>query len=123
MRKTKPARKIFISSTSEDLEEYRKAARDAVLSAGCQPVMMEYFTPQGKRRPLAACLREVDACDAVVAIVAHRYGWVPSDQPKGGAKSITWLECERANDVGKEIPAFIVNEKCEWWRTQKNPIE
>jgi hypothetical protein len=89
------AKKIFISSTSEDLEAYRLAARDAVLLAGCQPVMMEYFTPQGKRKPYMACMAEVDECEVAIAIVAQRYGWVPQDQPGGGTKSISWLECER----------------------------
>jgi hypothetical protein len=109
------ARKIFISSTSKDLEEYRIAARDAVLAAGCQPVMMEYFTPQGKQKPLDACLREVEACDAIIAIVAHRYGWVPPDQPGAGTKSITWLECEHA----KEVIAFLVDDKAEWPKDQR----
>src|SRR4051812_44410793 len=113
------ARKIFISSTSNDLEEYRIAARDAVLSAGCQPVMMEYFTPQGKHKPLKACLRKVDACDAIIAIVAHRYGWVPEDQPDLGDRSITWLECERAVDRGKEVLGFVVSGKCEWPESSK----
>src|SRR5437764_7253595 len=78
--------------------------------AGCHPVMMEYFTAQGKRKPYPACMREVDACDIVIAIVAHRYGWVPADQPGGGDKSITWLECER----GKEVIACVVDEKHPW---------
>jgi hypothetical protein len=111
-KKDANVRRIFISSTSEDLEEYRTAARDAVLSAGCQPVMMEYFTPQGKRKPLKACLREVDTCDGVIAILAHRYGWVPDDQPDGKAKSITWLECERAVAAGIEVLGFVVSEIC-----------
>ncbi len=103
-------RKVFISSTTEDLEKYRIAARDAVILAGCHPVMMEYFTPQGKRKPYPACMREVDACDVVIAIVAHRYGWVPAGQPDGGGKSITWLECERA----KEVIACVVNDQHPW---------
>jgi hypothetical protein len=72
--------------------------------------MMEYFTPQGKRKPYPACMDEVDLCDVVIVIVAHQYGWVPEDQPGGEAKSITWLECERA----KEVIAFIVDEEHEW---------
>ena len=31
---------VFISSTSEDLRDYRIAARDAVLAAGLRPEMM-----------------------------------------------------------------------------------
>src|SRR5437660_8099226 len=55
-------------------------------------------------------MREVDACDVVIAIVAHRYGWVPDDQPNDGHKSITWLECERA----KEVIPCVVDEKHQW---------
>jgi hypothetical protein len=108
-------RKVFISSTSEDLEPYRIAARDAVILAGCHPVMMEYFTPQGTRRPYVACMAKVDECDLVVAIVAHCYGWVPEDQPGGGTKSITWLECERA----KDIIACVVDENHPWPKERK----
>jgi hypothetical protein len=117
--KASQVRKVFISSTSKDLEEYRTAARDAVLSAGCQPVMMEYCTPQGKRKPLEACLREVDGCDVVIAIVAHRYGWVPKSQPGADTKSITWLECERALARKIEVIAFVVSEKCPWPASRK----
>ena len=96
-------RKVFISSTSEDLEEYRKAARDAVIDAVCHPVMMEYWAAQGKRPPYPECMAKLDGCEKVVAIVAQRYGWVPDDQPDADAKSITRLECERA----KEVIAFV----------------
>jgi len=89
---------VFISSTSEDLQEYRLAAREAALRAGFLPVMMEYFAASGGP-PLRECLAKVEPCDVVVVIAAQRYGWVPSDQPLSGAKSITWLECERAKDL------------------------
>lgn len=81
-----------------------------MILAGCHPAMQEYFTPQGKHKPYEACMREVDTCDAVIAIVAHRYGWVPVDQPGADTKSITWLECERA----KEVIACVVDEKHPW---------
>jgi hypothetical protein len=118
-QKTSQGRKVFISSTSKDLEKYRLSARDAVLLAGCQPVMMEYFTAQGKRKPLDACLRIVDVCDVAIAIVAHRYGWVPKSQRNGDTKSITWLECERALSRQKEVIAFVVSEKCAWPANRK----
>jgi hypothetical protein len=89
---------VFISSTSEDLKEYRAAAKEAALAAGFLPVMMEYFAASGGP-PLEECLAKVAPCDVVVVIAAQRYGWVPKDQPDGEAKSITWLECERAQDL------------------------
>src|ERR1043166_5943906 len=86
---------VFISSTSEDLKEYRLAARDAAIAAGFGPVMMEYFAASGGPPPSAGPARG-SPCDLGVALVAHRYGWVPPDQPGGSFKSITWLECEHA---------------------------
>jgi hypothetical protein len=53
----------------------------------------------------------------VVAIVAHRYGWAPPDQsgPKvKRTKSITWLECEQALKLKREVLAFLVDEDHPW---------
>ena len=112
-RKPRP-RVAFISSTSEDLKEHRAAARDAANSAGFLPIMMEYFVASGKKPPLDACLARVDQTDVLVAIVAHRYGWVPPDQEGGHHKSITWLECEHAVNGGKEVIPFLVGEEHDW---------
>jgi formylglycine-generating enzyme required for sulfatase activity len=105
---------VFISSTVEDLTRYREAARDAAIAADSRLRMMEYFAASGEHPPLAACLKKVSEVDVLVVIVAHRYGWVPPDQPVGGHKSITWLECEAAVADGKEVLAFLVDEKHPW---------
>src|SRR5438309_4774129 len=109
---------VFISSTSEDLKEYRLAARDAALAAGFRPVMMEYFAASGGP-PLSECLTQVSPCDLVVALVAHRYGWVPPDQPAGSFKSITWLECEHAVGQCKDVLVFLVDPVAEWPTVRK----
>ena len=112
MAQRKPRPKVvFISSTSEDLKEHRAAARDAANSSGFLPVMMEYFVASGKKPPLDACLAEVDEADVLVAIVAHRYGWVPKGQTPRQYKSITWLECERAAKEGKDVLAFLLDDE------------
>src|SRR5437016_5080589 len=95
---------VFVSSTSEDLKQYRALVRDAALSAGFHPDMMEYFPASGQHPPLQSCLAKVEAADIVVAIVAHRYGWVPD---AADPKSITWLECEHAVKNGKEVLVFV----------------
>jgi len=38
---------------------YRDAARDAAISAGILPRMMEYFAASGDKPPLDQCLEEV----------------------------------------------------------------
>lgn len=98
--------KVFISSTKEDLELYRNAAKEAAIRAGMLPVMMDYFLPGGGRPLVEECMAKVDGCDVLVVIVAHRYGWVPGP----GEESITWLECKRA----KTLIAFLVDEKHPW---------
>jgi hypothetical protein len=106
---------VFISSTSEDLGECRAAAEHAAKLAGFRPEMMEYFGASG-RPSLEECLMRVSRADVVVAISAHRYGWVPDDQPDGGDRSITWLECAHADERTKEVLPFLVGEQATWPR-------
>jgi hypothetical protein len=105
---------LFVSSTSEDLKPHREAAREAATAADFRLRMMEYFVASGDRPPLAACLAKVSEADVLCVLVAHRDGWVPPDQPAGGNKSITWLECERAVGEGKEVLAFLLDEAVAW---------
>jgi hypothetical protein len=106
---------VFISSTSEDLGPYRQAAKEGALATqALLPRMMEYFAASGHKPPLEECLAKVSETDVLVVIVAHRYGWVPPDQPDGGCKSITWLECEQAVADGKEVLAFLAGKKPPW---------
>jgi hypothetical protein len=106
--------RLFISSTVEDLRAYREGVRDAAVAAEMLPKMLEYFPAAGDRLPLDTCLDEVSAADLLAVIVAHRYGWVPPDQPGDEYKSITWLECERAVAEGREVLAFLVDDRQPW---------
>jgi Domain of unknown function (DUF4062) len=74
---------------------------------------MEYWSATG-RRSLRSCLEKVDEAEAVVVIVAHRYGWVPDDPDNPHGKSITWLECERAWQCNKGVLGFLVDPKYDW---------
>jgi hypothetical protein len=85
--------KAFISSTAEDLKSCRESARDAAIIAGFQPVMLEYFSAQSESLPYKACMKKVADCDVVIAIVAHRYGWVPPDQPGAPRALRGWSVC------------------------------
>src|SRR5438309_8462932 len=106
---------VFISSTSEDLKEYRQQAAKAARGLGFFPLMMEDFPANGRGPSLDESLREVEKAELVIAIVAHRYGSVPNDGGQPDAKSITWLECEHAwNITHKEVLAFIVDPTAKW---------
>src|ERR1017187_4956133 len=104
---------VFISSSCEDLREYRLAARDAVLAVGLRPEMMEYFAASGGP-PLSECLARVSPCGLVLVLVAPRYGWVPPDQPDAGAQSITWLECAHAVEQSKDVLVFVLDKATPW---------
>lgn len=105
--------KVFISSTLEDLKDYRFAARDAVLRKGWAPLMCDYWAAGGNP-PLAECMARVAPADLVVVIVAHRHGWTPADAPGDGVKSITRLECEAAKARGVEVIPFLVDDRATW---------
>ena len=117
---------VFISSTSEDLKSYRAAARDAANSGEFLPKMMEYFRSRSDNPPRELCMVKVSEADVLVVIVAHRYGWVPSDQPASQDKSITWLECEQAAADGHEVLAFLLDDKTPWpeeWREEHDIVQ
>jgi hypothetical protein len=67
---------IFISSTHDDLVEYRQAVRDVLLELGFHPVMMEYF-PAMDTLAVKGCMDKVDSAAVYVGIFAHRYGYCP----------------------------------------------
>ncbi len=112
---------VFISSTIEDLEPYRSAAREAVIAAGMFPVLCDNFPANGADPPLKVCLDRVSRTDVLIVLVAHRYGWRPKDQSKKNKprKSITWLECQQAADDEREVLGFLIGQKGEWPAEQK----
>jgi hypothetical protein len=106
--------KVFISSTSEDLKEYRAIARNAIIEAGWFPVMMENFGPKPERT-VAACEKELQGCALVVLLVAFRRGYVPTKEQGGnGEDSITVLELKCAREHNKDVLVFLADEKKPW---------
>src|SRR5271165_7455312 len=114
MAATRPVLRIFISSTAIDLTAYRNKVRDAVLRLDNLPIAMETFSARGGE-PATECMRMAAEADAVICIVAHRYGYVPpTDLGGDGERSITWLEVEAAKRAGKPVFAFLVDPKAAW---------
>jgi tetratricopeptide (TPR) repeat protein len=105
---------VFISSTATDLKEHRSKVSEAILRLGYQPVQMEYFGAI-PNAPVDACRRKVTSSDVLAALVAWRYGWVPTPDDGGdGKKCITWLEVEAAIDAGIPVFSFIVDPEASW---------
>ncbi|HUV80851.1 MAG TPA: DUF4062 domain-containing protein, partial [Candidatus Bathyarchaeia archaeon] len=92
--------KIFLSSTYVDLKDYRAKARQAIEESGNEFVGMETFQSH-THEPSEFCPERVEECDALVLLVAYRYGNIPD----GETRSITQLEYEHA--LRNKIPVRI----------------
>jgi len=103
--------RVFISSTSEDLEAYRAAARDVVLHLGWQPVMMEYFGTDGSAGVVEVCAKKVADADVMLAILGWRRGGVPGTERGGdGESSFTKLELDAALDADKPVLVLMADD-------------
>lgn len=67
--------KIFISSLIGGFEEFRAAARSAIVALRHEPVVAEDFGAQ-PNSPQIACLQGLRSADLVVLILGARYGYV-----------------------------------------------
>ena len=76
---------VFIWSTAEDFWGYRRVADEGAKIARCFPEVHELWVARD-HPPLDECLERVRRADVLVAIVAHRYGWVPPEQAEQNAR-------------------------------------
>ena len=101
---------IYLSSTYEDLKEYRRVVFEALRKAGYEVIAMEEYVSRDQR-PVDQCLRDVEKADIYVGLFAFRYGYVPPpkhNNPSG--LSITELELRRAEELNKPCLTFIAKE-------------
>src|SRR5262249_11442373 len=115
--------KVFVSSTSRDLADFRAAAIRSLRRLGHEVVAMEEFTA-ATSFPLDRVLKLVRESDAYVLIVAWKYGFIPdcskvSDLPATAddpcSKSITeWEYLAAKEDPERPILPFILSETAAW---------
>jgi hypothetical protein len=103
--------KVLVSSTSEDLKDYRAVARNEIVHLQWHPDMMEDFGAIPS--PTAsACRSKVEQCDVVLLIVGFRRGWVPTREQGGdGESSITALELAAARELHKPVLVMLADKK------------
>ena len=109
--------KVFLSSTAQDLDAYRKVADDTILRLAQESIVMERFGPK-PNAPVEECERLARECDVTVCIVAHRYGSVP-DKGKG---SFTEREVKAAKNAGKDVLVWIVDGDFSWTEKKEQDI-
>ncbi len=114
--------RIFLSSTAIDMQDHRQKVSDAIMRMGDLPVAMETFGAL-PNEPVEVCQNKVRECDALIVMVAHRYGWVPgTDEGGDGHRSITWLEVETALVAGKPVFAFLVDMNYGWAQPKEQDL-
>src|SRR5689334_6572711 len=101
--------RVFISSTSKDLTDYREAAMRAVSALDMHPVVMEDFNATDANA-VDKCRQAVESCDILIGVYAYRYGYVPPDEQH----SITEMEYEWATAAGKPRLIFVIDPAFNW---------
>lgn len=113
--------RVFVSATSEDLADHREAAIRALRRVGHTVVAMEDMTA-ARTYPLDRVLEAVRSSDALVIIVAWRYGFVPDaagattvpPTAVPGTTSITEYEYLAAAETGIPIIPLLLDESAPW---------
>lgn len=100
---------IYLSSTYEDLKDYRQTVFDALRKAGYKVIAMEDYVATDMR-PVDKCLADVAIADIYVGLFGFRYGYVPPaehNNPMG--LSITELEFRQAEKSGRPYLIFAAD--------------
>jgi uncharacterized protein DUF4062 len=106
--------KVYISSTYQDLIDYRASVDRALRRMGHDVIGMEQYVAEGSK-PVERCKLDVRASDVYVVVVAWRYGYVPAlttDPPD--SRSITEIELDEAKGSGKPVLAFLLDPEAPW---------
>lgn len=96
---------IFVSSTYQDLINYRNSVRLALQKMKCVVSGMEIFGSTSNS-PLQECLQKVREADLFICIIAHRYGSIEENSQK----SFTQLEFEEAKKNNIPILIYIIDD-------------
>ena len=93
--------RVFISSVIEGYSEYRESARNGIIAAGGEPVLVE-DSPGLPISPRNACIDGVASCDIYIIIIGERGGVIT---PSG--KLVVEEEYEEARRLSLPVLVFI----------------
>jgi tetratricopeptide (TPR) repeat protein len=103
-------RRVFVSSTFEDLKEHRKRVITQLRRANFHVVAMEGLTAECEP-PMQISTELIKGCELCILIIARRRGHVP----KGHTLSITQMEVETAKRLGMDILVYMLREGGPWF--------
>ena len=99
--------KAFISSTFQDLKEYRKFVRDSISEIGVE--IIEFSVPSIE--PVTELIKKkVKEADLIIFILGYRYGSIDSKSKK----SFTEVELNLARSLNKPILVYLAAEDASW---------
>lgn len=101
-------KKVFISSTSVDLADWRENLGKVLKESGLEVLSMEEFPAMGKGAVLGSS-DMVSRCDLLVGIYARRYGTLSED-----GRSITEHEYDEAKVRKLPRLCFMLRDEAEW---------
>jgi hypothetical protein len=101
--------RVYVSSTSEDLHDFRAAVVQQLGRLGHQVVSMEGYTADA-RGPVEKCLADVASAEAHVGLFASRYHSIPS----GYNFSVTEMEFREASERKLHRLIFLVPDDAMW---------
>ncbi len=96
---------VFISSTFDDLKPHRSKLWDSLQNYDVNIRGMERFGARTEA-PLTTCITECELSDIYIGILGMRYGSIDDLSEK----SYTFREYEAANEKGKDILFFVIDE-------------
>jgi hypothetical protein len=105
----RPRLRVYLSSTYQDLIEFRRKVAETLTKLGYEVIGMEGYVASDDR-PVDKCIADVRAADIYIGIFAWRYGFVPP----GHDHSITELEYRAASQAGKERLIFLTRDDALW---------
>jgi hypothetical protein len=100
---------VFISSTSQDLREYREAATEICNRLGFAPLAMEFFEAMSAGATEGS-KRKLEEAELYIGIFAHRYGYIE----EGYDKSVTEIEFDYATELKLPRLCFLVDPSYPW---------
>ncbi len=104
--------RVYISSTSGDLEPYRAVALEVARELGLEAVVRDPTARRGLSR-VEACGRQVAAADRLLAIVGWRRGEVPGPE-LGGDGARSWAEWEVKSAFDRGVPVTVLMAGDSW---------
>jgi Domain of unknown function (DUF4062) len=101
---------VMISSTFTDLQRHREVLIEALGRADLKAIAMENDSAKPMDM-ITSSLQMVRDCSAYIALIGHKYGQVPvSPSQNPERRSVTELEFEEAQKLGRPILLFIMSE-------------